>query len=281
MRLVDAARSRSVLLDHVVAAVLHYRARQGSTLAAAVTYYAFLSLFPVLALSFAAVGMISAYAPGARTALEQGLQAVLPGMIGDAPGQLSLAALEASAALVAGIGGLAVLYSGLSWISSMRSALQSMFDTPAADRPGFVAGYLRDLVALWVIGLVLVLSVVVTTFVTGFSERIAAYLGLQSGSAWLLTGLSVALALAANTVLFVAMFRLLAEPPVTRAAVRSGAVLGGAGFELLKQASTWLLASTTRQPAFQAFGIALILLVWIYYFSRIVMFAAAWSRTSR
>lgn len=79
MRLVDAARSRSVLLDHVVAAVLHYRARQGSTLAAAVTYYAFLSLFPVLALSFAAVGMISAYAPGARRRWSRASRPCSPG----------------------------------------------------------------------------------------------------------------------------------------------------------------------------------------------------------
>ena len=41
------------------------------------------------------------------------------------------------------------------------------------------------------------------------------------------------------------------------------------------------LAATQGQPAFQAFGIALILLVWINYFSRVVMYAAAWAYTSR
>lgn len=49
------------------------------------------------------------------------------------------------------------------------------------------------------------------------------------------------------------------------------------GFELLKQASTWLLGMTARRPAFQAFGIALILLVWIYDFSRALLFAASWA----
>ena len=52
------------------------------------------------------------------------------------------------------------------------------------------------------------------------------------------------------------------------------------GFELLKQASTWLLGATAQQPAFQAFGIALILLVWIYYFSRVLMYAASWAATA-
>ena len=37
---------------------------------------------------------------------------------------------------------------------------------------------------------------------------------------------------------------------------------------------------TQGSPAFQAFGIALILLVWINYFSRVVLYAAAWAHTS-
>ncbi|WP_084343063.1 YhjD/YihY/BrkB family envelope integrity protein [Piscicoccus intestinalis] len=280
-RLTARTRARSPLVDHVVRAVGQYRARQGSTLAAAVTYYAFLSFFPMLALAFAAVGAISAYAPDARQSLEQGLQAVLPGMIGAGQGRLSLSTIESAAAPVAGLGGLAVLYSGLGWIGNMRSALQAMFDTPLRDRPGFVTGYARDLVVLVVIGVVLVLGVALTGLVTGFSTRIAEFIGLQTGLAWLLQALSLALGVLASTVLFTVMFRLLAEPPVSAGAVRSGALLGGVSFEVLKQASTWLLASTTRQPAFQAFGIALILLVWIYYFSRVVMFAAAWARTAR
>jgi membrane protein len=51
-------------------------------------------------------------------------------------------------------------------------------------------------------------------------------------------------------------------------------------FELLKQLSTVLLQGTREQPAVQAFGIALILLVWINYFSRVVVLAAAWAHTS-
>jgi membrane protein len=51
-------------------------------------------------------------------------------------------------------------------------------------------------------------------------------------------------------------------------------------FELLKQLSTFLLGATANSEAFQAFGIALILLVWINYFSRVVVYAASWAHTS-
>jgi membrane protein len=86
--------------------------------------------------------------------------------------------------------------------------------------------------------------------------------------------------LAANVVLLMAMFRLLARPPTPARSLWQGAMVGAVAFEILKQASSYLLASTRQQPAFQAFGIALILLVWINYFSRVVMYAASWAHTS-
>jgi membrane protein len=50
---------------------------------------------------------------------------------------------------------------------------------------------------------------------------------------------------------------------------------------VLKEASTFLLGLTQKSQAFQAFGITLILLVWINYFSRVVLYAAAWAHTER
>ena len=57
-------------------------------------------------------------------------------------------------------------------------------------------------------------------------------------------------------------------------------LLGAVLFELLKQLSTFLLKATANSEAFQAFGIALILMVWINYFSRVVVLSAAWAHTS-
>ncbi len=80
--------------------------------------------------------------------------------------------------------------------------------------------------------------------------------------------------------LFFAIFRLLAEPDLPRRSLWSGSLLGAVGFEVLKQISTLLLSATKDQPAFQAFGIALILVVWINYFSRLVLYSAAWAYTT-
>jgi membrane protein len=85
----------------------------------------------------------------------------------------------------------------------------------------------------------------------------------------------------ASTVLLLTMFKLLIkESHVPRGALVRGALLGAVGFEVLKLAANLLLAQTKGNPAFQAFGVALILLVWINYFSRLIMYSAAWAYTS-
>lgn len=256
-------------------AVSWYGEHDGSTLAAAVTYFAFLSFFPLLALGFATVGILARIFPEADGALGPALENLLPGMIGDGRGQLSLDDLRAAAGPVAGVGLLAILYSGLGWISEMRGALTSMFDVPEIEVDAFngrvqryVLGKGRDLIALAVLGAVLLMSVAVSGAVVGIVE------GWVAGTA------SIAIGIGANSVLFYALFKLLADPELPGKALWSGALLGAIGFEVLSQLSRVLLASTANQPAFQAFGIALILLVWVYYFSRVVMFAAAWSASA-
>ena len=276
----DAARERFPLLDHTIRMVQHYGAQQGSTLAGAVTYFAFLSFFPILALAFAVVGFIAHAYPQAQDTLVTALQDVLPGMIGDKDGQISLTSLQDAAGAAAGLGAITVLYSGLGWISGMRGALVAMFEKPQDERPNFVIGKLRDLLALGLIGLVLLLSVAISGVVASLSGRILDWLGLDSTLGWLVALISIVLGLMANMLLFFALFELLAQPEAPQRAIWSGALLGALGFEILKQLSRVLLASTAHQPAFQAFGIALILVVWIYYFSRVVMYAAAWAHTA-
>lgn len=262
------------MVGRVKRAIAWYGEREGSMLAAAVTYFAFLSFFPLMALGFAAAGWTARIFPDAQSALDSAMNELLPGMIGSGRGQLSLDDMRRLAGPVAGFGLAVVLYSGLGWISQMRTALRAMFDVPDTEPDAFAGrarlylfGKGRDLAALLVLGVVLLASV-------GLSSAIV---GVFDG--WLAGG-SAVVGTVANTLLFYALFRLLADPQLPRAALVSGALLGAVGFEVLKQLSRFLLASTADQPAFQAFGIALILLVWIYYFSRVVMFAAAWAATA-
>lgn len=279
---VDRLRKRRPIIDHLVRMAEHYSVVKGSLQAGAVTYFAFLSFFPILALAFAVIGYVAGVYREAQTDLVDAISNVLPGMVSEqeAEGKIAISDLQAAAPGIFTVGLLVMLYSGLGWISAMHDALLVVFERPPDEQPNFAKGKLRDLVALTLLGVVLILSVAISGVVTSLAEPILDFFELDAGVAPAVWVLALVLGLAANSVLFFAFFKLLGDPSEPRRSLWSGALLGAVGFELLKQLSRWLIASISDQPGFQAFGIALILLVWINYFSRVVMYAAAWAHTT-
>jgi membrane protein len=258
----------------------HYNEVGASQQAGAATYFAFLSFFPVLALSFFAVGWIARVYPGAKDNLRTAIDNVLPGLLGQGDGQISMLQVQDAAGALGIFGLLGVLYAGLGWLSSLQTALLIVFETPARERPNFIVAKVRDLATLVVLGAVLLVAVAVTGFIRSFSGNVLDWLHLGSQLGWLLTVVTVVLGLAANALLFYAMFVLLARPQLQQRSLWQGAILGGVAFEVLKQLSGLLLGATRGQPAFQAFGISLILVVWINYFSRVTLYAASYAITS-
>jgi membrane protein len=279
--LVAGVRARRPLADHLVRMQEHYSAVKAGQQAGGVTYYAFLSFFPIVALAFFVVGWVAKIYPGARADLTAALNGLMPGLVGDGANQVQLADIESSAATAGTIGLLVLLYSGLGWLAAMRDALIVVFEVPAKEQPGFVVGRLRDLLTLALIGVILLVSVAVAGLVGGFADDLLDWAGLGTELGWLVKLLTIVLGFGANMLLFFAMFVLLAGPQAPQRSLWSGAFLGAVAFEVLKQLSSVLIASTQGNPAFQAFGIALILLVWINYFSRVVLYAAAFAHTSR
>lgn len=286
MSVIDTARQRIAVIrdrrpfiDHVVRMFEHYGSVNGSALAAAVTYFAFLSFFPIVALAFAVIGFVSRAYPDADQDLVTAINDVLPGIVGGKDG-LQLSTFQDNAPGIFSVGLVLALYSGLGWLSGMRTALIAVFEEPEKEKPNFVLGKVRDILALLALGSVLIGSVAISGVATKLTTPILDFLDLGAGVTPVIWVIGLVLGLAANTVLFFAFFRLLAAPNAPTKSLWSGALMGAVGFELLKQLSTYLLAGTKDQPAAQAFGIALILVVWMNYFSRVVVLAASWAHTS-
>lgn len=282
---VEGLRERYPPFDHALKMLAHYGLVNGNAQAGAVTYFGFLSVFPILALAAVAIGLVAHVYPDIRAQMTDEISSFLPGVVGTGKGEIDLASLGGGYASLAGIVGLVgVLYSGLNWLSFLRQALEVMFVVPKGQQPNFVLGKLRDLLTLLLIGLILMVSVVLSGAVTGFSGVLLKLIGIDQSAllpAILLSALGHLLAIVASTLLLLAMFKLLlAESHVPRGAMVRGAVLGGVGFEILKAVANLLIATTKGNAAFATFGVALILLVWINYFSRLVMYSAAWAYTA-
>lgn len=278
---VQQLRQRYPVVGHAARTVEHYGEIKGTIQAGAATYFGFLSVFPILALAFFAVGWISKVYPDANDTLTEAITSALPGLISTdgspEPGETSLSEIQDAASTVGLIGLVGVLYTGLGWLSAMRQAMVTTFEVPEPRQASFVVGKLRDLLSLVLIGTTLMLTVSVAGVATGLSDNLLKALEFDADFSWVLKLVGIVIGLLASTVLFFALFRLLADPPVPTASLWKGAVFGAVGFEVLKQASTYLIASITNQPAFAVFGSALVLVVWINYFSRLVVFAASWA----
>ncbi len=283
---IRAARARWPLLDHAIFAYRHTEKVQGNMLAGAVTYFGYLSFFPVLVIAFAMVTWLASVVPEARNLLVTTLETVLPGIIGDGRNAAinidSLAAQARTAGIIALLG---LLYSGLGWISAARSGLQGVFCVPQRDGRNFVVAKVVDLGVLAAIGLVLLVSVGLSSAVTNITQNVLLLLRVDEIPGdlelALLKVIGIGLGVAASTLLFFTMFTLLpgARADLPRGSVVKGAFVAALGFEVLKLLATTLIGMTAQDPATAVLGTSLVLLVWINYFSRVIMAGAAWAYT--
>jgi hypothetical protein len=90
VRGVAGLRHRRPWVDHTVRAYDRNSEVLGGQLAAAVTYYGFLSFFPLLALAFSLVGYVADVYPDAQDAVTRAVEDAFPSLIGPRQGQLDI-----------------------------------------------------------------------------------------------------------------------------------------------------------------------------------------------
>ena len=267
-------------LDHAIRAYDRNTEMMGTQLAAAITYFGFLSFFPLLALGFSVVGYISYIYPSAQTDVTQALQDAFPSLIGEGDGQLNVQDIIDSRANAGIIALLGLAYAGMGWLDALRDGLRRVFATSDV-KVSFVKKKLVDVVVLVLLGLAVLTSLIVTSMATAATTFVLGQVGLDESpvAVGLLKVMSVAVALAADTVLFAIVVSRLSGARLSWRQVRSGAVLAAVGFELLKLVGTFLIGRTTQNPLYATFGVVVGLLVWMNFVAKLTIFAAAWTAT--
>jgi len=282
--LVRRARDRFGWLDHTMAMLGHYGRVDGNGQAGAVTYFAFLAFFPILVLAFFFVGLIANVFPDAQDDLKDVVNSLFEGLVGEGEGQVSLRVFQENAGKAGVFGLVGFLYAGLGWMSAMRNALQTLFAKPPKELPNIFVGKVRDMMTLGAVGLMLLVALGITSAVNRYADPIIEWIGLDPDARFAHLGLvltGAVLAVLVITAMLMVLYQLLARPRVSHRALREGAILAAIGFVLLKLLADRLIALTHGQPAFTVFGVSLVLLVLINYFSRVVMYGAAWAYTSK
>lgn len=245
----------------VVGVIKKYGDDRGGQLAALITYYGFLALFPLLLVFVTVLGYVAHDDPGLRHDLLDTALADFP-VVGQEL-RRNVGALGGNGlALVIGL--LALVWGSLGVAQVAQHAMAQVWNVPGARRPGFGPRLVRSLLVLAVLGLAIVATAALTTVATL----------VPGGSA--VPILSTALVVALNVALYWLAFRVLTPAEIAWRDLLPGAVLGGVAWTALQALGGWLVARQLRHASelYGTFGVVLGLLFFLYLAAQITVYAA-------
>jgi len=266
---------------HLVTAYQHYKANHGDHLAAAITYFSFLALFPLVLLGVSITGFVLASQPHLQKELFDQISTSLPGSFGATVGDVIQGAIDKRAGVgVLGLAGVAL--TGLGWIANLRGAIDTVWGIPARNR-SFVAAKAADALVLAGLGLGVVVSVGLTAGGTAASGLVLRGLGLQdvTGAGTLTWCLGILLGIAGSMVVFGWLMIRLPDIRVSRRLAVRATLLAAVGFEVLKLIGTFYIARITKSPAGAVIGPVVGVLVWIDLVSRYLLYCVAWAAVAQ
>ncbi|MGW0595920.1 YihY/virulence factor BrkB family protein [Streptomyces sp. NPDC002776] len=243
-------------------------------LAAAMTFTSFVALFPMLAVAAAIAA--ATLSSDQQNTLEDKIAEQVPG-ISD---QLNVDGLVDNAGTIGLIAGALLLFTGISWVGSMRECLRAVWELDdEEDNP--VLHKAKDAgIPLGLGGAVLV-TIAASAVASALVGRLIKELGIAEGGfgSVLLHIVAFAVAVLADFLVLLYVLTLLpgVEPPRRRLMV--AALIGAIGFELLKLLLSGYMQGVASKSMYGAFGVPVALLLWINFTSKLVVFCAAWTAT--
>jgi membrane protein len=248
---------------------------KGPRLGAALAFYTVLSLSPLLLVSVAIAG----FAFG-----EEAARGEIVHQMRDTVGQEGAVVVEqlvAKSAATTGKGlmaavGFLVLFFGASGVFvELQAALNTIWQVPGKENKGGVWGMIRGRLLSFslVCGMIFLLlaSLVVSAVLSGMSDRIA---GWMPGMTILAEVLNFFVTLGILTLLFAMIYQWLPETDLAWSDVWVGAVTTAVLFSVGKFLIGLYLGTAAVGSAYGAAGALIVLLIWLYYSTQIVLFGA-------
>ncbi|MGI8920053.1 MAG: YihY/virulence factor BrkB family protein [Solirubrobacteraceae bacterium] len=250
--------------------VVSFYEDQGTHHAAALTYYALMSLFPTLLLAVSLLGVFGEF-PGTYDAIVGHLRRVVPPVTLAPLDAAVRAALKSKGTAATGlvVATLTALYGATGYLEAARRALNVVFEAPRGR--SFVRRKLTDVASTFVL-MTLVLTTLVLMFAGGGIAR--GVLGGEAATVWRIARWPGAFAIA----LLVFSFIYYVTPDVRQRAFRwitPGALAGVAVWLTASAAfSDYLANFNGLNVTYGSFAAAIILLVWLWLTNVALLFGA-------
>jgi membrane protein len=235
-------------------------------LAALVTYYAFVSLFPLLLLFISVMGFVLQSDPHLRQSIVNSALGDLPG-IGTVLRQNIQSFKGSGVGIVLGVVGLG--YGGLGAMQASQYAFNHIYAVPRYEQPNPVRSRVRSLRLLMLLGTAIIIS---TGINIGISN--AASISHQLGTG--LTVIGYLLDLLINVVLFSFAYRVLTALDLRLRDVLVGGLITGSAWQLLQTFGSRYVVHEARHGGalYGVFGVVLATVAWLYLVALVVMISA-------
>jgi membrane protein len=265
IEVLDAYQRRHRWLGFAIAVLYKYSDDQGGYMAALVTYYGFLSLFPLLLLTVTVLGFLLHGDPHLQAQLLESTLAKFP--IVSAQLRANVHAHGGSGVGLA-VGVLVALYGSLGAAQATQNVFNRAWAVPRNRRPNPLKSRARSLLLLVVLGAGVLLTTALST------------LGTSAGAlgATLSGGLRVVLfvlAFGVNIAVMMFLFRLLTADEVPTRALRLGWLTAGVALQILQVLGAYFLAHYLKgaSESYGAFGLVLGMIAWIYLLALVLVLA--------
>ena len=260
------------------AAVVAWWNDNAQRLGASVAYYSLFAIAPVLLVALAVAGTVF----GAE-AVRGHLSTEIQGLVGPqaaevVEGLLQGAAKPASISLAMVAGVLAMILAAAGAFLEMRAALNTIWRVKPSPMGGFKAFWfsrLRSFGLVLAIGFLLLVSLAISAALAALHEWFSSF---DLVLPMVLEVVSLVLTLIVSAVLFGLMFKVLPDVTLSNRDVAVGAFVTAVLFAVGKQLIGLYIGRTAASSSYGAAGSVVVLLLWVYYSSQIVLIGAEFTR---
>src|SRR5512134_3753980 len=246
------------------------------SMGAALAYYALFSIAPLLVIVIAIAGFVF----GADAA-QGAIVAQLDGLIGEegataVEGLLRSASEPGRGVVATVIGGITLVIGATTVFAELQSALDRIWEVPAAERPSGLWGLLRQRLLSFgmvlVLGLLMLISLILSAALAALGEWWGGF--FAAGWEAVLHAVNFTVSFALVSGLFAAIYKMMPRADIAWRDVWVGAVVTALLFTVGKFLIGLYLGKSGVTSGFGAAGSMVVLLIWVYYSAQIFLLGA-------
>lgn len=239
-----------------------------SLLASAIAYRALFSIIPVTALLVAVISRALRVPEVERQVVELVMERIPVdrGLVTDA-----LRAISGTSEPLSILGGILLLWAATGIFTTVREILNIVW---GVNPKGLVKQHLVDVMAIFGLGALVVLSITGTAALHSLLGGEASVMGAIPRTRWLLELTSAVLPATVTFLAFLLVYRYVPYVTVSMDDVLPGAILGAVLFEIAKHGFAWYVSTFSGHKVYGALGTVMLFQLWVYVSANILLAGA-------